>query len=236
MGSCVSSMHKKTPDKLKMSSFDSKNHDLIIPPSPIKEKPSSGFPPINDWPAIIGRDLGSKEETFFDSRAWLDSDCEDDFYSVKGDSCGNTPVHQAFSTGTPQVNKTLSEDRNHSSMSEASPTGKKMKLGELFKQSIREAPEDPPVDEQKTAVPQIMVNGDMDVHPTVLTLAAKSTDGTRYLSGVNSFRGSESTANDDPTMEEKRMRTAECCLPSLISRHNFSDRKKKMSPAIVVNG
>lgn len=27
---------------------------------------------------------GSKEETFFDSRAWLDSDCEDDFYSVNG--------------------------------------------------------------------------------------------------------------------------------------------------------
>ncbi|KAG8074075.1 hypothetical protein GUJ93_ZPchr0006g45929 [Zizania palustris] len=27
---------------------------------------------------------GSKDEMFFDSRAWLDSDCEDDFYSVNG--------------------------------------------------------------------------------------------------------------------------------------------------------
>lgn len=27
---------------------------------------------------------GSKEEIFFDSRAWLDSDCDDDFYSVNG--------------------------------------------------------------------------------------------------------------------------------------------------------
>ena len=27
---------------------------------------------------------GSKEETFFDSQAWLESDCEDDFYSVNG--------------------------------------------------------------------------------------------------------------------------------------------------------
>lgn len=27
---------------------------------------------------------GSKEETFFDSQAWLDSDCEDDFFSVNG--------------------------------------------------------------------------------------------------------------------------------------------------------
>lgn len=27
---------------------------------------------------------GSKEEAFFDSKPWLDSDCEDDFYSVNG--------------------------------------------------------------------------------------------------------------------------------------------------------
>lgn len=28
--------------------------------------------------------IGSKEEAFFDSKPWLDSDCEDDFYSVNG--------------------------------------------------------------------------------------------------------------------------------------------------------
>ena len=28
--------------------------------------------------------IGSKDEAFFDSRGWLDSDCEDDFYSVNG--------------------------------------------------------------------------------------------------------------------------------------------------------
>lgn len=27
---------------------------------------------------------GSKEETFFDSQPWLDSDCDDDFFSVNG--------------------------------------------------------------------------------------------------------------------------------------------------------
>lgn len=28
--------------------------------------------------------VGSKEETFFDSQPWLESDCEDDFFSVNG--------------------------------------------------------------------------------------------------------------------------------------------------------
>lgn len=28
--------------------------------------------------------VGSKEEIFFDSQAWLDSDCDDDFLSVNG--------------------------------------------------------------------------------------------------------------------------------------------------------
>ncbi|XP_031252592.1 uncharacterized protein At3g27210 [Pistacia vera] len=231
MGSCVSSMHKKTPEKLNMSSFGSKNHDLIIPPSPIKEKPSNGFPPMNDWPAITGRDPGSKEETFFDSQAWLDSDCEDDFQSVNGDftpSRGSTPVHQAFSTGTPQVNKALSED-----ISETTPTGKKMKLGELFKQSIREAPEDQPPVEQNTTVRQIMANGNMEVQPT---LPPKSTNATPYLSGANTSCGSERTANDDPVRDEKSMGSVQCCLPSLISCRNFSERKKKMSPAVAVNG
>ncbi|KAF0931841.1 hypothetical protein E2562_005804 [Oryza meyeriana var. granulata] len=31
-------------------------------------------------------DSGSKDGMFFDSRAWLDSNCEDDFYSVNGDN------------------------------------------------------------------------------------------------------------------------------------------------------
>lgn len=33
---------------------------------------------------LVDLNAGSKEENFFDSQAWLESDCEDDFYSVRG--------------------------------------------------------------------------------------------------------------------------------------------------------
>lgn len=37
---------------------------------------------------------GSKEEIFFDSQPWLESDCEDDFYSVNGGK--NTKCFEPF--------------------------------------------------------------------------------------------------------------------------------------------
>ncbi|CAA6664069.1 unnamed protein product [Spirodela intermedia] len=45
-------------------------------------------------------------EIFFDSRAWLDSDCEDDFFSINGDftpSQGSTPNHQLGSAMKPKL-------------------------------------------------------------------------------------------------------------------------------------
>ncbi|KAL5793378.1 hypothetical protein ACOSP7_001972 [Xanthoceras sorbifolium] len=245
MGSCVSSVH----------SYGSKNDSLVIPPSPIKEKPVNGDPPINGWSATTFKDPGSKEETFFDSRAWLDSDCEDDFFSVRGDftpSRGNTPVHQSFPagtsthgntlvhqsfpSGTPQANKTLMEDITPGSIPEPPPTRKKMKLSELFRQSTQEDPEDQQVDEQHTVGSQNTANGKVEVKTTILDVLP-SENGTPYISGTNSMASSERTANGDSLMdkEKKPMRSVHCCLPSLVSR-NFNERKKKMSPALAVNG
>lgn len=36
---------------------------------------------------------GSTEETFFDSQAWLESDCEDDYFSVNGGKNTNALSH-----------------------------------------------------------------------------------------------------------------------------------------------
>ncbi|CAN6234759.1 unnamed protein product [Urochloa humidicola] len=48
-----------------------------------------------------GTENGSKDESFFEARPWLDSDSEDDFYSVRGDftpSRSSTPDHPRLVT------------------------------------------------------------------------------------------------------------------------------------------
>jgi len=248
MGSCVS-MHRNSDSAMKYRlSFGSKEDKLVIPPSPIKENPTNGDRPIiinnnnnvvavkSQWsPSRSNTSFGvhgSKEETFFDSQAWLESDCEDDFYSVNGDftpSRGNTPVHHNFSMGTPRVSKARFEDRIPVSLSQPPPTDKKKKLSELFQESIRH---DQDVDNLNNNLN--MANGNMAVKPTVLDLPPRSAHATPH--GTNSVCSSERTPNGDLyTEKEKPIRSVQCCLPSLISCRSFSDRKKKMSPAITVN-
>ncbi|KAF2316431.1 hypothetical protein GH714_041772 [Hevea brasiliensis] len=150
-------------------------------------------------------------------------------------SCGSTPVHHNFFMGTPKINKTTLEDRPPGSIPEPSPTGKKKRLSELFKESLREEPE---ADDLHNSGKQNTANGKIEVKPTILDVLPKSASGTPYISGPNSVCGSERTANGDALIErDKSIKSAQCCLPSLISRCSAGERKKKMSPApaIAVN-
>ncbi|PON95343.1 hypothetical protein TorRG33x02_088650 [Trema orientale] len=241
MGACVS-VHKSSDSAMKLRlSFGSKNDKIEIPPSPVKEKPSGGDCRIKDvalnsWsPSPSAKtvgDHGSKEEAFFDSQPWLESDCEDDFYSVNGDftpSRGNTPVHQGFTPiGPSRVNKPPFEDKiPGSTVPTPSPTEKKKRLIELFRESMRDDNEE---------VGNVKANGTSEVKQTGLDLPPRSGRGTPFLSGANSVCSSERTPNGDVIKdEEKPMRSVQCCLPSLVSCRSFSDRKKKMSPALAVN-
>ncbi|KAG6410169.1 hypothetical protein SASPL_128220 [Salvia splendens] len=135
MGSCVS-LHKDS-QKLRLS-LDSKNQNLIIP-SPVKQKSftvngqdhsAADLAVMSRRSRTRSRADGSKDDAFFDSQPWLESDCEDDFLSVNGDftpSRGSTPVHHRFSSGNPMVNKPPP-------VPEPSP---KKRLSELFKESLR---------------------------------------------------------------------------------------------------
>ncbi|KAL6652734.1 hypothetical protein ACP70R_011659 [Stipagrostis hirtigluma subsp. patula] len=71
---------------------------------------------------------GSKDDSFFEARPWLDSDSEDDFYSVRGDftpSRGSTPDHQRQTSFTGRI----SVDRLKPSITE-----KKQKLLDLLQE------------------------------------------------------------------------------------------------------
>ena len=226
-------------------SFESKTESLLIPSSPFedKEKPKNGnfvvvadddafkpqqWSPSRSTTTFSVKDCGDndgKEESFFDSKAWLDSDCDDDFYSVKGEftpSRGSTPVHHIF------LNKTTPSEPG--SVPEPSPTTQKKKLLDLFRESVRENQSD---DAENT-----FGNEKKEVKPTMVhDLIPKSAHSTPYVSGGNSACSSERTMNDDHApIREKPVKSVQCCLPSLASCRSFSERKRKTRPAITDNG
>ncbi|XP_027358605.1 uncharacterized protein At3g27210-like [Abrus precatorius] len=217
MGSCSSLPRNAKKDmKLKLS-FGSKSEKLVIPPSPIKEQPKNGnFKWSTSRSTTTFTDHGSKEEAFFDSKPWLDSDCEDDFFSVNGDftpSRGTTPVH---TFGTP------SQNRTSSSTPEPSPE-KKKKLLELFRESVKDDKDDG--------------NGHKEVKRTIQDVLPKSAHCTPYLSGADSACCSERISTEERvSIREKSVKSLQWCIPSLSSCRSFSERRRKTSPAIAVNG
>ncbi|XP_022928326.1 uncharacterized protein At3g27210-like [Cucurbita moschata] len=234
MGSCVS-IHRNSDSALKFRlSIGSKTNEMVIPPSPIKDNNAlisgaGGAGGVDGEGGVGGvfvksqrspSQLGSKDEAFFDSRGWLDSDCEDDFYSVNGDftpSRGNTPVHPSFSSGTPRINQVhVIDNQTPIAVPEPSPTGKK-KLAELFRDSSRK-------------------DSDIQAKPTLNELALQSNPEKPHVSRTNSVcSSSERTSNGDVWTEKERpVGSAQCCLPSLGPCRSFGDRRKKARPAIVV--
>ncbi|KAG6402916.1 hypothetical protein SASPL_135130 [Salvia splendens] len=196
MGSCVS-VHKDSDSLTKLRfSIGSKNEI----PSPVKEKPIA----VNAAAAVTSlrsparySSIGSKDEAFFDSQPWLESDCEDDFLSVNGDfssSRGNTPVHPNSSL----VNK-LSSEEARDSIVESPPSDKKKRLSELFKEE------------------------QYDEAPTTTTLAQQ----LKSTSGTPDFSGGGSSEQATPVGEEnKSSRSTQCCLPILLSSGSMNERRR----------
>ncbi|CAI8594005.1 unnamed protein product [Vicia faba] len=229
MGSCSSIQRKPNTDnnnmKLKVSFFGSKTEKLVIPSSPIKEQTKNGdFKKSPSKSTTNFINYGSKEETFFDSKPWIDSDCEDDFYSVNGDftpSRGNTPIHHAFAT--PGVNKSLIENRTSPSPSESSPE-KKKKLLELFKDSVKENQDDESKEKRQ-------------VKPTIQDVLPQSSHSTPSCSRANSVSSGEGVKNNDYVLvREKSHKSSLFCIPSLSSCRSSRERRRKTSPAIAVDG
>ncbi|XP_022879282.1 uncharacterized protein At3g27210-like isoform X1 [Olea europaea var. sylvestris] len=212
MGSCVS-VHKDHESAMKLRlSYGSKNDKLVS---------TGGDPTVADMalksnPIYNVRDFGSKEETFFDTQPWLESDCEDDFSSINGDfipSRGSTPVHHSSSVGNPV------------SVPVSSPADKKKKLSDLFKESLQV---DRDLDEQHVVGNLNVDAAEVKAEVLSVDLPPKSADERPNVSGAIFAYTSERTLNVVFRPEDK---SAKSCLPRLISSRSFSERRNRMSPS-----
>ncbi|KAI3713278.1 hypothetical protein L1987_71852 [Smallanthus sonchifolius] len=139
MGACISIHHKSSEMKAQVS-FDSTHSNLKLPimDGHVAVKPQ--LPPSASLPTFS--DYGSKEETFFDSQAWLDSDYEDEFMSVNGEftpSRGNTPVHHSLVPT--RANTTIAHVEPLGSKAQPSPAPieNRKRLLDFFKESRRDS-------------------------------------------------------------------------------------------------
>ncbi|XP_055805845.1 uncharacterized protein At3g27210-like [Solanum dulcamara] len=230
MGSSAS-VHKDPKSAMKFRLVFASKTDKLISPSPIKDKPLDNaeiklpHPQIKSQrspvvPVTSFSDYGSKEEAFFDSQAWLESDCDDDFFSVKGDftpslgntpSHGNTPVHRGLLASNLLGNRTSFGERPPVSLPQSSPRHKRKNLLELFKESSRNQN---PIEQDA---------GDNQNGQAVgLQLPPKSTSSTPYVL----VSSGKSTPAGKFKSEAKSLRSVQCCLPRLSG--SFREKRKSI--------
>ncbi|KAL5221109.1 hypothetical protein ABZP36_025822 [Zizania latifolia] len=163
---------------------------------------------------------GSKDETFFDSLAWLDSDCEDDFYSVNGDftpSRGSTPNYQPR-TQTVMSNVFVPDNIRNSKSSEPSPTGRR-KLAELLQEARQNGFEEG----TDTAFPDISKNEKHQLQSVSAAVKPVSESSYGCSTEPTLIREAESR-------KEKAWYTGRCCLPTFVHSLALDERRQKMSP------
>ncbi|XP_056176261.1 uncharacterized protein At3g27210-like isoform X1 [Syzygium oleosum] len=229
MGSCVSAQRSSSLEsavKRSLSSASRMEKPAVAPPlAAASEVPvaAAGMVvgvPLGSRRTLTFSDFGSKEDNFFDSQAWMESDCEDEFFSVKGDftpSRGNTPVHDSFFTSTPQRITTFFKDETLGSIPKPIPADGKKKLAELFQESFQGGQR---------------INGDnkFSNNPT------NPARGISSASGANSVHSSKRTAGGSSTIvEEKHVTPFQGCLSSLVSCGGSSKRRRKMTPAAAIH-
>ncbi|KAJ6323949.1 hypothetical protein OIU76_011280 [Salix suchowensis] len=228
MGNCASVRKKANPAMKFSCPIDSRGNCIHIE-SPVKGssteklncKPQS-FSPMSCQASF--HDLGNREDMFFDSHPWIESDCED-YLSVDGDftpSCGTTPIHQGSYIETPPREEPLCIITSARSLAEPSPADMRKQLFELFRENISSDQANGSRSFQDTA------NG----KPITAYLPPKCTSRSPYQSAESSARSSETTLQRDPTSgKEKPTHSAHCCLPNVVRGLSLSERKKGLSPA-----
>lgn len=229
MGSCASSAHREQETQMKRR-IGSKQNNLVTP-SPVdgdckvlaSDRPAKSPPSPLLPPAAASVDSDKEDETFFDSQLYLESDCDDDFHSVKGDftpSRGSTPIHHRFPAGpiSPKVKRAFFTERIPiSAPLRPSSEERKKRLEELFKESL---------------------GGDKEFDDAMNEPNAssnKSAFGTpTYSSSTCSVAGSSPIQQPKHASSGSGRRARQCCFlipKSLLSRRSFSEAKKNTTTA-----
>jgi len=213
MGSC-SSVHRSKRQTVASVAEPRKKEE----PLNVNWEEMSAVKVVGSSFSLKSSQFGSKDETFFDSRAWLDSDCDDDFFSVNGDftpSRGTTPNNQTSILLRTKSDKTLAFDKLPNAKSEPSPTGRK-KLSDLFQETA-----EPNASDEK-----LETNEEQD--------SSNQTKSEQPLDRANSKTNSELSTPSRELKNKKKAgeKTAQCCFPSLSLGQSFScsERSQKMSP------
>ncbi|KAM3334859.1 hypothetical protein ACQJBY_029343 [Aegilops geniculata] len=228
MGSCAS-VHKddvglpKKQQLLNASSPPSKDGTKAVDGAPVGDvlvdlkRKIEGFGPSRT------PDSGSKDEMFFESQPWLDSDCEDDFYSINGDftpSRGSTPVHQPRAQ-TVMSNVFLPDNAAQSpNSSEASPTGRR-KLADLLQEATRND-----TGESAAAAAAGEPDSSKSGQQAVAPAAGKS------VSEPSSGCSTEATpVREARTRKERAWYSGRCCLPTFVHSLALDDEgRQKTGP------
>ncbi|CAO2816419.1 unnamed protein product [Amaranthus hypochondriacus] len=267
MGSCVSSINKTSrsakPDQV--MSVDKSSSSM--PSTPVKDKPyvpvdppiipvsKSRVSPFNSVSSLrsIG---GSKDEAFFDTQGWLDSDCDDDFYSVNGDftpSRGNTPVH---ASGTPRLSRVFSPQVSRA-VFEGKPPMRSASNRSRSSSSVRRSfsstltQETGPISEVAGGP-----NPDTSTKPKSKKLADLFRESMRERDGVgltvtsplppksenrapSALRYSVSSTDivdDNLAVKDKPAKHKHRCFPRLVYVRSFSESKRTSTPPTSMNG
>ncbi|XP_058005587.1 uncharacterized protein LOC110640493 isoform X2 [Hevea brasiliensis] len=148
MGNCVP-VQKSTEPAMKLKRSTNSQGNCVQIESPIKEDKVNGVLSMAElnsnhqssspMPCEESlRDLSNKEEMFFDSQPWLESDIED-FISVNGDFTplgSSSPLHQNGFIKNPECDESLDISSTVNSMPETSSTDMKKQLIEFFRESF----------------------------------------------------------------------------------------------------
>ncbi|XP_010033397.2 uncharacterized protein At3g27210 [Eucalyptus grandis] len=230
MGSCLSAQRG--------SSLDSAVKRSLSSPSPMgtptvtSPRPAAGEVlvaaawkpvgvPIVSRRTLTFSDFGSKEDSFFDSQAWLESDCEDEFFSVKGDFTPSRAILQS----------TMASLLAH------------LKGSQPFSGTKHWVPF---LDQPQLVVKRNYLNFSRRVSEvanlSTATVNLPITPQTRHGGflvhlGLSSVHSSKRAAGGgSKIIEEKHVTPFPDCLLRLVSCGGSSKRRREMTPAIAIHG